>query len=235
MEAGVRFCGNCGDVVEQPNAAEQKTATKAKISNKHIGMIACGAIVLVLVIVLISVFSGRGAESVLGRYVNAVGSFDMQAISRHSAFDMDAVIQQTMAAEGMTQREFNDLLFDMYGVRNLDALYRQMADEFRDELREEFGRNFRVTFDIVESFELSQREISQEIESVERTLSWGWTGLELSDLVRIDRINEMIEYTVDITISGSLGRDTERLTIIMVRIGRQWLVWDDSVLFGLPF
>jgi len=228
MEAGANFCGNCGDVVEQPRVSTGKT------KNKLIGMITCGVVALVLVIGLIALFSGRGPEAVLRRYIDALGTFDMQALSRHSAFDVDGTINLVLDANNITQREFNDMLYEMHGVRNMRDLHREIANEVTEQLREEFGRNYRISFDIIESFELSQREITQQIEQAERSISRRLFGIALSDVVQLDNINEMIEYTVDLTISGSLGQETNSITIMMVRIGRQWLVWDYSILFDLP-
>jgi len=232
MEPNVRFCGTCGDVVEQAEANQNApTSTKAKISNKHIGMIACGVIVVVLAIVLVSMFSGRGPERVLGRYISAMGDFDLQAMSRHSVFDIDTVVRQALAAEGMSTRDFNNLLYEMYGVRSLDALFSEVADAEREWLREDFGRNYRITHEIVDSFEFSSREMRDEIEDMEDFLNRRF-GFGLDDFVRVDRINEMVEFVVDVTIRGSLDSDTERMDIIMVRVGREWLVWDEEILFG---
>jgi len=246
LELDARFCGSCGDTVEappvppapgpnmhapSPEGVAQTPAPTKKISNAHIGMIACGIVALVILIIGISIFGGRSAESVLRRYLTATANMDFNRALRYTIIDMDDVTNAIMQEMGMTQREFNQELYDDFGVRSMSALLDMVADELRDEMRDEFGRNPRVSIDIYDSFELRRSDRDAVIDRMERDLRW--MGIELDDIVRVDRIREMIEFEVDLTISGSGNSLTHAHTVIMVRVGRNWRVWDGTDMFAV--
>jgi len=244
LELDARFCGSCGDTVEappapDPNQAEQGVgfappqapAPAKKISNTHIGMIACGLVALIIIVIGISIFGGRSAESVLRRYLTATANLDFNRALRYTIIDMDDVTNAIMQEMGMTQREFNQELYDDFGVRSMRALFDMIADELREEMRDEFGRNPRINIEVYDSHELRRSDREAVIDRMER--DFRWMGIELDDVVRVDRIREMIEFEVDLTISGGGNSMTQPHTVIMVRVGRNWRVWDGTDMFAM--
>ena len=236
IETGKKFCGSCGEVVEltqdgvQPIANAVASPGTKKVSNQHIGMIACGVVALIAVIVLISIFAGGGnnPERVLRRYMAAAMAFDFNRSLRYSVFDLDDLINEAARVEGISVRELNNMIYEEEGVRNMRALLDMFADEARELLREEYGRNYRVTFDILDSFTLSQRERNSELDNIRRSLSW--SGLDFDRLVDVDSIREMKVFTVEATISGNRSESTDKMDILMIRIGRNWRVLDLNAL-----
>lgn len=238
MAEGVKFCGACGTVIETAETPEPNTAPSTairKFSNKHIGIAACGAVALIAVIIILAVtLSGGGAEGTINRYVRAMGSFDVYRAQRYHAFEISDVLPLLLEDAGMSMSEFNAELYDLTGTRTLRAFYSELADEVASETREMFGRNIRVTHEVISYRQLTPQQRMDEINRVRNSLSW--VGIELEDLIRVDRMHEMVTYTINVTLSGSLGDESHRETLLLVRIGRNWYVWQDplDLLWDLP-
>jgi len=230
MEASTKFCGGCGTVNEVPETSQSSPAPPAvkKISNTHIGIAVCGAIAVVALIIILSVaLGGGGADGTIRRYVNAMGTFDYYRAQRYHAFDVNEVLDQVLAANDMSMSEFNAELLDSTGASDIRAFYRDLANEISAEVSEMFGRNVRFSHEIISYRQLNPQQRLDEINRVRNALNN--VGINMDDLIRTDRMHEMVTYTVGITLSGSLGEESDRETILMVRIGRNWYVWENPL------
>ena len=238
MEVDAKFCGNCGTVVEDAELQQNGVAAlpKKKISNTHIGMAVCGAVaVIVLAIILMVTLSGGGAERTIRNYVGAVGTFNLYRAQRYHAFNANEVLAQALAANDMSISEFNADLYDATGARDIRGFFNDLADEINAEVNEMFGRNIRFSYEIVSYRQLTPQQRLDEINNVRNSLSM--FGIDMDELIRTNQMHEMITYTVDITLSGSLGEESERETILLVRIGRNWYVWENpmDMFWALPW
>lgn len=238
MEVETKFCGNCGTVVEDTELQQDDVAvsSKKKISNTHIGMAVCGAVaVIVLIIILAVTLSGGGAERTVRNYVDAMGTFNLYRAQRYNAFDANAVLTQTLEANDRSLSEFNADLYDTTGARDIRGFFNDLADELNAEVSEMFGRNIRFSHEIISYRQLTPQQRLDEINNVRNSLSM--FGIDMDELIRTDQMHEMITYTVDITLSGSLGEESERETILLIRIGRNWYVWENpmEIFWALPW
>ena len=241
MEAGKKFCAKCGTVMEvaekQENAvgASPSSSSPMKFSNTHIGMAVCGGIgVIALIIVLIVVFSGGGPERTIRRYVSDIGSLDFyRIIDRHYAFNINDVLTQLLSENDMSLSEFNAELYDLTsmwfdsGVRNIRDLYREIANEESADVSEMYGRNIRFSHEIISYRQLSPSDRLREINNVRDALRN--VNVNMDDIIRTDRMHEMFTYTISITMTGSLGSETWRETLLLIRIGRNWYIWDNPL------
>jgi len=252
--SGEKFCGNCGEALAASNASSshstntgvaQEVIVKSdpissvpiankKISNTHVGMIACAAVGLVAIIVFISIlFGGNNPERVAQQYLRTIhnGNY-FRATRRYSAFDADDLINVFVADRRMTERQYNERLNESRGYRNIRAFINAQAQEETERLRAEFGRNYSITVEVVSSDELSLREMNSLIDGMR--FSYEIRGHEPDSIIRLDRINSIVRVRADITISGSLGHGSTSTTLEVAQIGRRWRVLADSITPLLP-
>ena len=233
IETNEAFCSKCGQAVEATKAI---TSVK-KVSNRHIGIIACGIVGFILIIVLLVTLGGSGQrnpERALRNFIVAAEQDDYSTAIGLSVFDLTDLIAIYARANGTSVRELNRELAELTGFNNFNALLNNVAREARDELRADFGRNFSISVDILEYTEFTTEEMNHHLENFERRVNneLRWMGLEsytLWDLTNLDNANAMIEYRVRITISGRNDYDSWRDTIRMVRIGRRWYALDQLI------
>ena len=200
---------------------------KISLSRKNIAIIACAVILLGVIIGIITFFSSDNPQTILARYARASFNGDFQTASRYSAFDIDNLVREMHTSVGLSESEFNDQMYDVLGVRGIEELFRDMAEEEVSQLEREFGSDFRVFIEIIDYFTLTRREIADKISALERLFDR--MGIDGSNIIRLDGITEMVEYQIEVTIRGRRSEDVESLSIIMVRIGRNWRVLDDLV------
>jgi len=234
MDKSEKFCANCGAATyslhhagkaSQHAAAGSMLYTK-KPNSKKTGLVVCGAILLIVLIGVISMFSrGNNPERVLVNYVTALFDGNFDRMSRYSAIDQEQLLVEIMAELGFSEREFRDILFEETGTRNLADFMRQDMEEMRRELEREFGRNLRFSFEVIDSNTIRAREMRDYIERLERDIER--LGVNADRVIDLDRINEMVELRLEMTIRGRDDHDTDTIWFTMVRIGRNWRVLDD--------
>ena len=224
VDAGIRFCSSCGSEVGEVQSPPERPAA----NHKKVGMIACAAVLLVVIIGVIAIFGGRGgsAEAVVIRYMEASLNGDYRTVSRYMAFDMDTVMGAMFDAERLSEREFWDEMYEDIGVRNRREFFAHMADELDRELRNEFGRDYEMSFEVINDTPMRTSDKRRIIEELEFDLErWGY---DVEDLIRLDRITEMAEYEIEMTISGRNDEVIETILITMVRIGGNWRVLGET-------
>ena len=226
-----QFCAGCG---APTNVQPATTATK-KANHNLIGMVVCGVVLLIVILGARSLFFSGGYERALTRYLNATVNGNYSRMNRYSAMDADRLISELLSAEGMSQREFNDLLNDEFGVRNLRGLFEYFAEENRGNLEQQLGRNVRHSFEILSTETFSAREMDDLIREIERDFeSFGFSSRTIRNIIPLNRINEVVEVRVRITATGRDDSTTYTEWFTMVRIGRNWRVLDGGeMLFGM--
>ena len=229
-----------GNVYPQGNAYPQApqgnmylqppvSSGRKKLSPKYIAMIAGGAAALVLAIVLIAVFAGGGSpESAALKYVQAAVAFDYDGVVKYCAYDVDEYIKAEYAEADMSQREFNSWLYHSYEVRSVKALFDQTRLEIKQEYRDEYGRNYKISFEVIDIDVLSKSQIRDKKKEIER--DFDYYDCDIDTIIRIDQITEMAEVEIEANISGSEGEDRNELVLTVVKINGKWRVLDDVFL-----
>jgi len=213
-----KFCGGCGTAV-----LEEK-----KFTNKHVGMIVCLLVAIVAILGLLALFSavsGRdsgpeGAKRVLEQFLEAFRDVDIYSMSRYMAVDFEILMIDNLEAQDLSEAEINEMIREEF-----DSLS-ELLDE---ELRHEFGRNYRISFEILDYIELTQREVNFQIEQLEDEMSR--MGFDPDYIEPLNQITEMIEFNVEIGIYGSQDEEWSTERIIVARIGRNWLVLSLDIFF----
>lgn len=234
IEKNEKFCGSCGEVnTEMQELSGETTASTMKpvtdkskgANNKKIGLIA-SLILLVVVGVTGALFfsSGSGSEQVLERYVNAIIASDFRQIDRYSVLNLDAFISEIRESQGLTEREFRDQLYEMTGMGSIQDLFDDISEEININLERQFGSDFEIIVEIMDTFPVTRRERESQINSIERLFEQ--MGIDGNRVINFAEITEMVEYEVDLLITGSRGEQVDTVNFYMVRIGRNWRVLD---------
>jgi len=242
LEVTEKFCGSCGTAANKQSLdptldqntttrpmskAERSTAANGKkIGNKIIGLVACGIILVGIIIVIFSFFSSGNPERILERYVSAVVNGDFRTVSRYSAIDFDALFQEIHESQGMSAREFRDELQGEFGVSSVEDLMTDILEEATAHIEREFGSDFDVSVEVIDSFTLGRRDREVIIDDLE----WIFDslGIDGSSVINLDRSMEIVEYEVEIIISGSRNEDIDTIPLLMLRDGRRSRVLDDN-------
>lgn len=216
------FCSVCGVSL---TAAEP--TPKKKLNYRILGAIACAAIALAAVIALFFLLVGVGnPQTVLEKFVKAATDADLKIACKYSVFgDAERFTRTMMRAEGITAREFDEMLREQ-GFKDLDDAFRAFAEEEQEWLRDCYGADYQITVHISDERILSQRELRECIRELKEDYDYYYDA-RLSDFFNADRITEIREYSVEIRIVGSEGYDTDYETYYVAKLGRKWLVFID--------
>ena len=158
------------------------------------------------------------AEKVLENFINASTEGDIYAAIECTVIDMDGLIKEVAAMVGMTKKEFEK---EAFGSKGLEDYYKETSKEMVSKLKEEYGSNYKISFKILDTNKLNKDEMQDEIDKFESSFGY---GLDVSKIVKLDKIKEMVEYEVAVKIRGSKDESVETETIQMAKIDGQWLV-----------
>jgi len=192
-----------------------------------------GVILLAIIIGAILIFSGRGGastpERAVGNYIDAMFDGDARAVLRLTPFDLDAVEQEIRMAEGMSQREFRDMLQNWYGVNSIaEVLERELVM-----MTAATAMGARVEHRVVDRDQLSPREVRDWVDSMRARFEW--SGLDADNIMRLNEITDVVELRVEMRMSALGFSDEYTEWFTAVRIGRSWYVVDPDLMSMLVF
>jgi len=186
------------------------------------------ALLIVLAVILIPIITAdTDPDAVAIGFVEASFAGNFNRMNRYLAFDMETMLSEVAAAEGMS---LNRLLMDEFGFPTLQEFFSNAAAQNRIAFGDDFAPEVRV----MNSIPITEREMREILLDIEEDLLW--EGIDPNRLLRFDRINEMRELDVEIRIIISAFGINERSsdTFLMVRIGRNWRILEmGSGFFGM--
>ena len=199
------------------------TTTK-RINYKQIGMIACAVVVVIMIIAAVAIFgSDSNPERVLKKYLNAS---DYRTTMKYMAFDLDTVYKEICASNGIPEKEFSNWLYNEMGARSVKELYELEAAKYLEYLEDRVGNNVKFSYNINDSHYFNSRDRARQIDQLKGMFRQ--VRVDASNFIPFDKISEMMEFEIEITVSGSDEEMTVIGKVIMVKIGRNWRVLDDS-------
>jgi len=184
--------------------------------------------------------SGTNPDSVLKNYLKASVDYDLNTVLKYSAYDIDALFMEICHMRGISQKEFYEELYDEMGAKSITELFEIAAKEMKEYMQDHYaniyGSNYDITFEIIDSRPLRKSDMEDEIDSLRYWFDRRDFDFDINKVIRIDKIEEMVRYTVDMCVRGHLGEDTERNDdIIMVKIGNDWRVWENNIFDQIGF
>ena len=136
MEDEDKVCGQCGAPVD--GVILNKEVQKPKAKN-NLKTIVIAAIAIALIAVGFSSYNYfTGYTNVLNKLVNAVKNNDVETISQYSSYINEGVV---------------------YGYKNVDEYYEDILDDMLDTMEEKVGTIKKITYQITDEMELSQRKV----------------------------------------------------------------------------
>ena len=170
--------------------AKAKTNPKMWIAP---GAIAVGIIALLVVVIIL--LSGSKYTSALDNYfdVNCYGKADkIEFLAPKEYWDY--------------YEEKNDM-----SLEDLKEQFEENWDDIQDAMEDEFGKNIKVTYKVVDEDKLSNRKMEKIAEALEDTYD-----------IDADSVKEGYKIDVEMTIKGSEDDDEEETTFNVIKIGNRW-------------
>lgn len=215
MKEGNLFCSNCGaktaDVGQQtpsdtqgmpgytpeayPNYNQQG---KKPNNNKIIGIAVVGVAALLVIFLLAKLFGGLGTPG------------------------YEKPIQYM--CEGMEKGKFKTMMkaFPDYIADQFEDFYGDdmddMMDNMLDSLKDEYGKNVKISYKVVDKEKLDK----DDIEELEDGVKY-YYGEKI-------KIKEAYELEVELKVKGSKGSDKDTSDIKVIKIGSSWYFYDRSLM-----
>ena len=190
------FCEKCGAPLENQPARQTVTAARTAEKNTQVGMIAVGAAALVIVILLISLFSGRGYKATVKKLLDASLNFNGSA---YTAVIPKNVLETVADSADMSVKEYKKAMNDML----------EGGKELVEDLTGITKFSYSVKFVDVEKIK------GDELEEIQ----------ELYEDYYDTKVKAARTVTVDITIKADGEKHTVRdFEIPLIKVGGSWYV-----------
>ena len=206
MEDNASFCENCGTAVPQEAAAPAgnvftKFVDRLKSDKKFAIIVGGVAAALVLVIVLICVFSGGGSG-----YTKALDNYiDVMIKGNVKNLENLAPPQYWEYMEDENDMDMDDMM---------DSLEERL-DDLKEYMEDEFGKNIKVTYEIRDEKELSEKKLEGIAEALEDTYD-----IDAKD------VTAAYDLELKMTIKGSEDDDSDKTEMSVVKIDGKWYVFN---------
>lgn len=216
LTGNTRFCTKCGAPVATVQAAgvtptagvaptmgaapAAKADVKSMLKNPKAKIIIVAAAVVILAVILIASFAGRRS------WKKTLDIFTDFASGRGSAESMMSIIPEEFIKavaqdEGMTRKE-------------MEAELRDEMEEVREDLEYEFGPNYKVVFDVVDTYEYSKAELRM----LNEELYYGY-GFSKKNTAKA-----AMEAKVEMACAGDGETYSGTEDITLIKIGRKWYI-----------
>ena len=198
---------------------------KKKLGQKHIGIITCTTIALIVIGIVIYLFSYSNPEKVLRSYAEGKVRYEYDTMTKYCAYNLDALIIEEYRSNGLSKNEYDELYAKQRNTRNVKTLFAYLEAEEKMDMEEKFGKNYQLAFEILSKDVLSKSAGEKKRNSV--IDDFKYRDWDVLNVININGITEMVRYEVKITMYGELKEDSMKEEFILVKIGGKWRVLDD--------
>lgn len=182
-------CGACGTQMEG-----SVTLTK-KFNNKMINMIAAViAVVAVVVILLVLLLGGGGYKGVVKKYMKAYQKIDAKYI-------MDVCSEYLVE-----QAEEYDI--------DLEDSYKDMLDGLDDAAKDEYGKDYKITYKIKEAETFKGDDLEDELTDINVS--------DADDYIDDHKVSALVIAELEVFIEGKDGDDESDMTLYIVKENGKW-------------
>lgn len=194
---GVAFCAGCGAALGGAKKAKKFDLSKININLKdRKTLIGLGAGVLVLIVLLVLLFSGRSAKGTAEAFMDAMIDADSEAM-----FELvpDKVMDYLMEEEGMTKRD----LKEMY-----EELDEELADTY-EWMEDYYGGKLKITYEIVDEEDVDK----DDLEDIK----------ELYEEVDV-KVKDAKVFEIKMTMKVGSHKETQNLELTVIKVGGSWYI-----------
>lgn len=169
MDDAAKVCGNCGvpfsgsDVqvkYEDPEKKEQERQKMKKLATKY-GMIAAGAIALIILIGIIVANTG-------------LNGMVKDVTKAHKKFDLDALVEMSSDLYYYADESYAEMVFQ------------NVLDSHHDYFEQEVGHKYKISYETIETYELSKRNLEEALEQI--AMIFPDFDVEMIDKIKIARV-----------------------------------------------
>jgi len=213
-----QFCQQCGSPVGQgkrlSSASRTALSPKPSVRKKHGKHIVAALLVIAVIVAAVALFGGRGSNAVVKQYIDASITGDFTKMWKLFPKEVQ---------EGIL-----DLMEETFGVEVEDisevaGLLEDRFDDMRESAEEEYGKDLKYSYEIVEERDLSTLELKE----LKRGLQYvGADDIEIDAGKYVD---------AELTLKLKDEKVTQTLTICVIKIGRSWYLCEPDPDFGFTF
>jgi len=180
---------------------------KNKIRIKTIAIITSVILFLAVTPVISYYLSGINPEVSLARYVRTEYTLDYQEFAKYCAYDADGLLKEMYKDSG-------------YTTKVITAILAEQSQKAVAELKEIYGYDFKITITITGSRPFKESMFQNSIAGIESTFEY--LEYDLSQVIDIGKITEMIEYEYEVLIAGSKGEMIHQGAMLMAKVKSRW-------------
>lgn len=200
---GTPFCAGCG-----ADLGGGKSKSKLKVGKFNLDLknrktlIALGAGVLALVVVLVLLFGGNSPKKVADKFMNAYVDADAKGMMK---VVHDDIIDQIMEDEDMDKDDWNDQLDEL--SEGLEAMYEQMEDYYDGKLK--------LTYEVKSEKDMKGDDLDDLKDEYE----------DEYDL----KVKDAKLVKVKLTVKCGDYKESETMELVVVKIGGKWYIDPNSM------
>lgn len=246
IDESTAFCSNCGAKIESVNMPMNGSENTSeylpkKKNNKTVGIVACILVAVAVIIGLGSlvkaIFFAGDYEDVARKYAIAVANYDLQKAYDYAIIDIeeyfDDYVKYYCDDEDMSKSEFYEEFEDEFEydgtIKSYKDILECMSSKMKEYLEDEYG-DYKVSVKVVDSNELTRRELSDAIEDLREyfeDMAYPYEDeLDFDDYIDENKIKKGYEVDVKMTIDGEDDYDSDTATLTVVKYKGKWKVLD---------
>lgn len=180
------------------NMEDIKNVGKTKNKNTIIGLAACGAALLIVIIILVSMLAKKPYEKPIGYLFTAIEKSDGKAMEKALPDYMNEAAEDNM----------DDSKYDSLAEYYEDV----MLEDLHDGLEDDYGKNVKISYKLIKSKEMKKSELNDLEDSVENYYD--------------EKVDVQKGYKVKIKakIKGKDDDDTDTTWVDVYKIDGKWCV-----------
>lgn len=244
INEGTVFCSNCGAKIENVDIpVETSVNLQKKKNNKTIGMVVSVLVAVAVIIGLGSlvktIFFADNYEDVACKYTLAELNFDYNNANKYTILDEVKISndywENYCESNDTSMSEMFEDFEDETGitVKNLNGIFDYFKENRNEYLEDRYG-DYTVSVKVVDSNELTRRELSDEIDDIIDDFEYCVDDeFDFDDYIDENKIKKGYEVEVKITIDGEDDYDSDTETLTVVKYKGKWKILTIDLLDSL--
>lgn len=192
----VEFCTNCGAKLNRaaPRRTRAMSAASQNDKNRKVGMIAVAVAAVIVVILGVFLFGGRGYKATIEKFVDAQFDADAEAI-----FELlpEKMIDYALEQDGYDSDELDELV---------DEMNEDLQDQL-DSLDDYLGEGWSISYKILEDEDVKGDDLDDIKDAYED-----------ADV----KVSAAKSVEVEITVKADETESSNSLDISLIKVGRSW-------------
>lgn len=193
---GATFCVKCGAAInsEQMEPDNNVTDVKAKKKDRKVGIIVAVVIIAVALIVIFTLFGGRGYKSTVKKYFDASMNADAKAIIN---LIPEEVMKKALEDEGYDKDEMNLFIEE----------WEKELEKAMDKIDDSVGEGWKMNYEITDTEDITGKDLKEIKEDYEDY------DIEISEAKKVE---------VEVTVKVKDKENSKTAKLYLIKVGRIW-------------